>query len=86
MKCSDLQSGILSRISVQESEKKRILNGCKWLGLFSNQIVPKRGNMLDALCALMDEKMQYGKDERDMVMLQHRFEVELKDGSHVSQT
>jgi saccharopine dehydrogenase (NADP+, L-glutamate forming) len=27
--------------------------------------------------------MMYGPGERDMVMLQHRFEVELKDGKKV---
>jgi hypothetical protein len=28
--------------------------------------------------------MQYEKDERDMVMLQHRFEIEYKDGKKVN--
>ena len=28
--------------------------------------------------------MMYGKGERDMVMLQHKFEVELKDGTKVN--
>jgi len=30
--------------------------------------------------------MQYEKGEKDMVMLQHKFEIENKDGSKVTQT
>lgn len=30
--------------------------------------------------------MSYGPDERDMVMLQHKFEVENKDGSKETRT
>jgi len=30
--------------------------------------------------------MQYEDDERDMVMLQHRFEIELKDGTKETRT
>jgi saccharopine dehydrogenase (NADP+, L-glutamate forming) len=53
------------------------------LGLFSNTNVHLRGSLLDTLCATLEEKMMYGPGERDMVMLQHRFEVELKDGKKV---
>jgi hypothetical protein len=51
--------------------------------MFSTTPVTRRGNYLDTLCATLEEKMMYGKGERDMVMLQHKFEVELKDGTKV---
>lgn len=51
------------------------------LGLLSNEMTSKRsGNPLDSLCATLEKKMQYGPDERDMVMLQHHFDIELKGG------
>lgn len=51
------------------------------IGIFSGGLIVKRqGNLLDTLCAALESKMQYGPNERDMVMLQHRFEVELSTG------
>jgi len=64
-------------------EKERIINGMRWLGMFSEARIIPRGNPLDTLCATLEEKMQYGPGERDMVMLQHKFEIEFADGSKV---
>jgi spermidine synthase len=58
----------------------------RWIGLFSDSAVTARGSLLDTLCATLEEKMQYEKGEKDMVMLQHKFEIENKDGSKVTQT
>ncbi|GAA5896478.1 uncharacterized protein JCM6883_006918 [Sporobolomyces salmoneus] len=69
-----------------ESEEQRILSGLRWIGLFSTEKVQPRGNLLDTLCATLEAKMQYGEDERDMVMLQHKFEIENKDGSKETRT
>lgn len=65
-------------------EEQRIISGLKWIGFFSSEekVVP-RGNLLDTLCATLEPKMQYEKGERDMVILQHKFEIENKDGSKV---
>ncbi|KAK4700898.1 spermidine synthase / saccharopine dehydrogenase (NADP+, L-glutamate-forming), partial [Phenoliferia sp. Uapishka_3] len=64
-----------------EAEEQRIVSGLRWVGLFSDEKVTPRGNLLDTLCATLEAKMQYEKGERDMVMLQHKFEIENKDGS-----
>lgn len=75
-----------------EDEKTQVLNGLRWLGLFDTaKSAPVRGtpaqnkagygNPLDTLCATLEEKCRYEEGERDMVMLQHRFDVEAKDGS-----
>jgi hypothetical protein len=42
-----------------------------------------RGNPLDTLCSRLEGMMQYNPGERDMVMLQHKFEIEYKDGTKV---
>lgn len=65
------------------AEEERIVSGLRWIGLFSDAPVTPRGNLLDTLCATLEAKMQYEEGERDMVVLQHKFEIENKDGSKV---
>lgn len=71
-----------------EEESKIVLKGLRWIGLFDNESLPtirgtaaqtkdqsKGGNLLDTLCSTLEDKCRYERGERDMVMLQHRFEV-----------
>ena len=83
---SNLSSTVISKASLNikaypdltPSLIEDILTGFKWLGLFSSKImVERRKNPLDTLCATLESKMMYKSGERDMVFLQHRFEVEL---------
>ncbi|KAG0160044.1 hypothetical protein PDIDSM_7571 [Penicillium digitatum] len=67
-------------------ERDRLLSGLRWIGLFSDEQTTPRGNALDTLCATLEQKMQYGPGERDLVMLQHKFEIENKDGSKETRT
>lgn len=60
--------------------EQRILGGLGWLGLFSDTKTTPRGNPLDTLCATLEEKMQFEKGERDLVMLQHKFGITWADG------
>ncbi|KAF8939980.1 saccharopine dehydrogenase [Dissophora ornata] len=83
---SDLVELIKEKSSIKGAEVERIIKGMKWLGMFSETNVHRRGNFLDTLCATLEDKMMYAKGERDMVMLQHRFEVELKDGTKQTRT
>jgi len=77
----DLVWAISSKTNFGDTtEKTRILEGCRWIGLFGDELVEKKGNPLDTLCAVLEKKMQFEKGERDLVMLQHRFEIEHKDG------
>ena len=87
------------------SEAQRIISGFRWIGLFSKEKAPVRaGNLLDTLCARLEELMKYEEGERgkfsgfsrvprsaklrvtDLVMLQHKFEIENKDGSRETRT
>jgi saccharopine dehydrogenase (NADP+, L-glutamate forming) len=54
---------------------------CSVVGIFSESKITPKGNALDTLCATLEEKMAYQEGERDLVFLQHHFEVENKDGS-----
>lgn len=83
----DLVATIVAKATFKdEEEKTRILSGLRWLGLFSSEKIIPRGNPLDTLCATLEKKMQFGEGERDLVILQHKFEVELKDGTKQTRT
>jgi len=84
---SDLEVAISSKANFANTdEKERILAGLRWLDLFSDTPITPAGTPLDVLCATLETKMQYEENERDMVMLQHRFEIENKDGSTETRT
>lgn len=78
-------ASVISRVEFSsESEKARILSGLKWIGLFSTgRIEIKRNNLFDTLCAHLEQLMKYEEGERDLILLQHKFIVEWKDGSTV---
>ncbi|ODV87792.1 hypothetical protein CANARDRAFT_210071 [[Candida] arabinofermentans NRRL YB-2248] len=69
-----------------EADRERILAGFKWLGLFSSTKTTARGNPLDTLCATLEELMQYGENERDLVILQHKFGIEWANGETETRT
>ncbi|KAJ3340537.1 DNA topoisomerase 2 [Gonapodya sp. JEL0774] len=75
-----LEKALSRKCKLEGAEQERVLHGFKWLGLFSDTPVKLQGNPLDTLCAVLEEKMEYGDGERDLVFLQHRFDCELKDG------
>ncbi|KAI9677539.1 MAG: Saccharopine dehydrogenase [NADP(+), L-glutamate-forming] [Caeruleum heppii] len=84
---SDLVWAISSKTKFKDNaEKDRVVNGLRWLGLFADDKINPRNNPLDTLCSTLEQKMQYGRDERDMVMLQHKFEIEHKDGRKETRT
>ncbi|TPX72330.1 hypothetical protein SpCBS45565_g00601 [Spizellomyces sp. 'palustris'] len=83
---ADLINTVRAKANLQGEEGDRVIHGLKWLGVFSDTHVHQRGTLLDTLCATLEEKMQFLPGERDMVMLQHKFEVELKDGTRQTRT
>lgn len=84
---ADLEWAIASKTTFKDTkQKQRILAGLRWLGLFSDSPVTARGNPLDSLCATLEQKMQYAPGERDLVFLQHRFDIEWKDGRKETRT
>ncbi len=83
----DLEWAIASKTKFSNNEEKnRVLTGLRWIGMFSDDKITPRGTPLDTLCATLEQKMQYGPGERDLVMLQHKFEIEHKDGSKETRT
>ncbi|CAG8974978.1 hypothetical protein HYALB_00012101 [Hymenoscyphus albidus] len=83
----DLTWAIESKTAFKDTEEKeRIVAGLRWIGVFSNEKIIPRGNPLDSLCATLEKKMQFEEGERDLVMLQHKFVIENKDGSKETRT
>ena len=84
---ADLESTIKSKATFKDAEEEaRIISGLKWIGIFSDEKITPRGNPLDTLCATLEKKMQFEEGERDFVMLQHKFEIEHKDGRRETRT
>ncbi|KIJ48210.1 hypothetical protein M422DRAFT_248000 [Sphaerobolus stellatus SS14] len=81
------EASLISRIDTlvsfpSESERTRIISGLRWIGLFSETKASIRSsNIFDTLCARLEEIMKYEPGERDLVMLQHKFVIQWKDGS-----
>ena len=44
-----------------------------------SNLVVRRGTYIDCLCALFEERLSYGKEERDMILLQHQFQIQWPD-------
>lgn len=90
---ASLQAAIEAKLTFKdEYERQAILQGLRWLGFFDSKAIaivrgtPAQakagfGNPLDTLCATLEEKCAYAPGERDMVMLQHRFEVQFPNES-----
>jgi len=75
---NNLPNQVAAHLNLQPTDK--IISNMEWLGLFSDQIVPKGVNTyLDALCALCKEKLRYSGGERDMILMKHEFIVEYAD-------
>ncbi|CAD6573599.1 MAG: hypothetical protein ASARMPREDX12_006128 [Alectoria sarmentosa] len=64
-----------------EAESNRITSGMRHFGLFSSEKANiSGGNLLDTLCGQLEKLLTFQPGERDLVMLQHKFVVEWKDG------
>ncbi|KAK7204242.1 saccharopine dehydrogenase [Myxozyma melibiosi] len=84
---ADVLAAVDAKTTFPSAEvKATILNGLKWLGLFSDKPIMPKGNALDTFGATLEELMQYGPGERDMVMLQHKFGIEWADGTTETRT
>lgn len=55
--------------------------GLGWLGCFSDKTVGDFAGPIDAFCNLLVQRLSYREGQVDMVLLQHKFEIEKADGS-----
>jgi saccharopine dehydrogenase (NADP+, L-glutamate forming)/spermidine synthase len=75
----DLMKALASKMGVEENSD--VIQRLEWLGLLEEKPLPvEKGTALDILGALMLEKLQYEKGERDMIVLEHTFVASYPDG------
>ena len=72
---SDIKSAVAKICNIEPSDP--IIKRLEWLGLFQETQIPSGTNtILDALCNLFEEKLQYTLGERDMIVMHHEFLVQ----------
>ena len=59
----------------------KVIERMEWLGLFSDEVIPKADNLLDMLSDRMQKKLSFKEGEVDLLLLRHKFIVENKDKS-----
>ncbi len=76
---SDIRMALAQKLDLPPDSE--VMLKFEWLGFFSQDPVPAvQGGNIDVLTALMNAKMQYGKGERDMIVLRHEFLAEYPGG------
>jgi len=74
----DVKGAVAKKLGLAVDTNK-IISTFEWLGLFgSDPISAKTKTNLDALCAAMFARMQYGEGERDMLVMKHTFVTEFE--------
>ncbi|MCL6465979.1 MAG: saccharopine dehydrogenase NADP-binding domain-containing protein [candidate division WOR-3 bacterium] len=74
----DLRQDVAKKLGL--SIDNPVMERLGWLGLFSDECIGlERGSSLDILAKAMLERMSYKPGERDMIVLQHQFEVAYPD-------
>jgi len=85
MKATDeasLKQAVIEKCHLEGKTQDTILYYLNWFGLFSSEEpMVQTGNYLDCLCATIEQKLQYCKNERDICILQHKFKIEEADGT-----
>ncbi|KAK8067262.1 saccharopine dehydrogenase [Apiospora hydei] len=83
---SDSENALIARVDAlcgftETRVKNEVIDGLRWIGLFSDELAVAKGNPLDTLSARLAELCSFRPGERDLVMLQHKFVVEWQDGT-----
>ena len=64
-------------------EYSDVMNRLSWLGIFSDELIPEGVRTpLNALNKLMVKKMQYKKDQKDLIVMQHLIDYELNNKTY----
>jgi len=70
-------------------EYSLVIKNIQWLGLLDENTIPfKRASAKDILADILLKKMKFEKNERDLVVMHHEFDVEYQDGNknHITST
>jgi saccharopine dehydrogenase (NADP+, L-glutamate forming)/spermidine synthase len=74
----DVKVSVAKKCNIKPDDQ--IVTRLEWLGLFEEKQIPSgTKTILDALCNLFEEKLQYAPGERDMIVMHHEFIAEYPD-------
>jgi saccharopine dehydrogenase (NADP+, L-glutamate forming) len=90
---SELVTKISNRILKADSYKElskealtkylhKVIKTFKWLGLFSEStgVSSEAKSYVEALCALLEPRLKLRPEEKDFIVMQHRFKIERSNG------
>jgi len=76
---------VLACAEDDQSEATRAIGALKWLGVLSDDQVPKKSTtVVEAFCEVLEEKLRYEEGECDMIVMHHMVEASFEDGSEES--
>jgi len=74
----DVKSSVAKICGLESGDP--IVKRLEWLGLFEEKEIPQGINtILDSVCNLFEEKLQYAPGERDMIVMHHEFLIQYPD-------
>ena len=74
-KDEDVKKAVANYLNISETHP--VIQKLEWLGYFDDRPIGlEKGSTLDVTLKLAEEKLQYGSEERDMIVLEHTFVVE----------
>ena len=76
-KSKDLEALIRARLADVGSAStiNRAVQAGKWLGVTSKTPVDSRPSVIESFCTLLEKKLQFKPNERDLVIMRHTFSV-----------
>ncbi|KAI9908468.1 hypothetical protein PsorP6_004023 [Peronosclerospora sorghi] len=78
---------LLSHLGEPQSLRQDAYKFLQWLGAFDDAThIAQAPSILDAFCALLQEKLSYQPGERDMAIMHHEFGIEYEDGKKERRT
>jgi saccharopine dehydrogenase-like NADP-dependent oxidoreductase len=85
-----LERAMLQRLCLHQGEReaRKVVAALRWLGALSEHTAAQGHSSVDAFVSLLEDRLRYQEDERDMVLMRHDIEVALDHGrvreKHVS--
>lgn len=86
---NNLPEIIKSKLNCSEELAKKVSDAMIWLHMTDAKepfVSFESGKMIDSFCDLLQKRLQYKTGERDMVFLQHIFEIVNSDGTEETKT
>ena len=76
---ASLRDFVLACADEDANEADRAMDALDWLGAFSDTALGKKAKVVDAFCSKLEERLQYGSNEHDMVAMHHTIDATFPD-------